>query len=73
MEVNLCFVMVCTSSMGPYIDGVNNSIGEIVDFMVNMKPPIKIRTGFCGYSDHSDNSTPTDVLGGLSASVTRVT
>ncbi|PKC69631.1 hypothetical protein RhiirA1_415372 [Rhizophagus irregularis] len=56
MDVDLCFVMDCTGSMGSYIEGVKNSIKKVVDYMANMEPAIRIRIGFCGYRDHCDGS-----------------
>jgi hypothetical protein len=54
MEVDLCIVMDCTSSMWCHIEGAKNSIRKIVDYMANMKPAIIVRPGFCGYRDHCD-------------------
>ncbi|GBB90864.1 hypothetical protein RclHR1_00180002 [Rhizophagus clarus] len=54
MEVDLCFVMDCTGSMGSYISGAKKSIERVVDCMANMEPAVKIRIGFCGYRDHCD-------------------
>ncbi|PKC02902.1 hypothetical protein RhiirA5_452856 [Rhizophagus irregularis] len=56
MEVDLCFVMDCTSSMGGHIKGAKNAIERVVEYMANMEPTIKIRVGFCGYRDHCDGS-----------------
>ncbi|RGB24067.1 hypothetical protein C1646_515501 [Rhizophagus diaphanus] len=56
MEVDLCFVMDCTGSMGGHIEGAKNSIKKVVEYMENMEPAIKIRVGFCGYRDHCDGS-----------------
>ncbi|RIA91784.1 hypothetical protein C1645_736820 [Glomus cerebriforme] len=55
MEVDLCFVMDCTSSMEGHIEGAKNSIKEVAEYMAKMEPAIKIRVGFCGYRDHCDN------------------
>ncbi|RIA91790.1 hypothetical protein C1645_101749 [Glomus cerebriforme] len=55
MEVDLCFVMDCTGSMGGHIEGAKNCIKEVAERMAKMEPAIKIRVGFCGYRDHCDN------------------
>ena len=54
MEVDLCFVMDCTSSMEDHIGGAKDCIIKVADYMVKMEPTIKIRVGFCGYRDHCD-------------------
>ncbi|CAB4378084.1 uncharacterized protein OCT59_012206 [Rhizophagus irregularis] len=55
MEVDLCFVMDCTGSMGEYIEGAKDAIEKVVEYMAKLEPAIKIRVGFCGYRDHCDN------------------
>ncbi|PKK67203.1 hypothetical protein RhiirC2_577068 [Rhizophagus irregularis] len=62
MEVDLCFVMDCTSSMASHIEGAKNSIKKIVDYMANMKPAIIVRVGFCGYRDHCDGSNRLQII-----------
>ncbi|CAB4446876.1 unnamed protein product [Rhizophagus irregularis] len=54
MEIDLCFVMDCTSSMGGHIKSAKDAIERVVEYMANMKPTIVVRVGFCGYRDHCD-------------------
>src|SRR2546421_12057579 len=54
MEVDLCFVMDCTGSMGSHIEAAKECILKVVDYMTNMRPKIKIWVSFCGYRDFCD-------------------
>ena len=52
MEVDLCFVMDCTGSMGPHINAAKSCILKVAKRMEEMNQSIKIRFGFCGYRDY---------------------
>jgi hypothetical protein len=56
MEVDLCFVMDCTSSMEDYIEGGKDCIVKVAECVGGMEPAVRIRVGFCGYRDHCDGS-----------------
>ncbi|CAG8589535.1 16163_t:CDS:1 [Funneliformis caledonium] len=56
MEVDLCFVMDCTGSMGSHINAAKDCILNVAKCMEKMKPSVKIRFGFCGYRDHCDGA-----------------
>ncbi|CAG8750835.1 5667_t:CDS:2, partial [Funneliformis mosseae] len=56
MEVDLCFVMDCTSSMGGHINAAKVCILNVAKHMEKMKPSVKIRFGFCGYRDYCDGA-----------------
>ncbi|CAG8519970.1 17858_t:CDS:1 [Funneliformis caledonium] len=54
MEVDLCFVMDCTGSMGSHINAAKACILKVANHMEKLKPSVKIRFSFCGYRDHCD-------------------
>ncbi|CAG8591641.1 8012_t:CDS:1 [Funneliformis caledonium] len=56
MEVDICYVMDCTSSMGSHINAVKACILKVENHMEKMKPSVKIRFGFCGYRDYCDGA-----------------
>ncbi len=56
MEVDLCFVLDCTSSMEPYIAAAKDSIIQVSEYVKYVIPNIKLRVGFCGYRDHCDGN-----------------
>jgi hypothetical protein len=56
MEVDLCFVMDCTSSMTSHIIGAKDCIMKVAECVEMMEPTVRIRVGFCGYRDHCDGS-----------------
>ncbi|PKK62842.1 hypothetical protein RhiirC2_638202, partial [Rhizophagus irregularis] len=52
--VDLCFVLDCTNSMGPYIDAARDCILQVINYIKHTNPSIELRVGFCGYRDHID-------------------
>ncbi|PKC67373.1 kinase-like protein [Rhizophagus irregularis] len=54
MKVDLCFVLDCTNSMGPYIDAARDCILQVINYIKHTNPSIELRVGFCGYRDHID-------------------
>jgi hypothetical protein len=52
MEVNLCFVLDCSGSMGPHITAAKDCILQVSNYVKHTNPSIKLRVGFCGYRDH---------------------
>ena len=54
MDVDLCFVMDCTSSMSGHIAGAKDCILKVTDEVKGMEKVKSIRFGFCGYRDHCD-------------------
>ena len=43
MEIDFCFVIECTSSMGSYIEAAKDCIKKVEDCMATMKPGVTIR------------------------------
>ncbi|RIA93303.1 kinase-like domain-containing protein [Glomus cerebriforme] len=56
MQVDLCFVLDCTGSMGRHIAAAKDCILQVVNYMERTNPSIKLWVGFCGYRDHCDSS-----------------
>jgi len=56
MQVDLCFVLDCTSSMSTYIASAKDCILQVVEYMKSTNPNIKLWVGFCGYRDHCDGA-----------------
>ncbi|GBB92415.1 hypothetical protein RclHR1_00200048 [Rhizophagus clarus] len=54
INVDLCFVLDCTGSMGDYIVAAKDCIQQVVEHMERTNPNIKLWIGFCGYRDHCD-------------------
>ncbi|CAK0865364.1 unnamed protein product [Prorocentrum cordatum] len=54
---DLLFVVDCTGSMGPYIEGVKTHIRSIARKLVERYPHLDLRLGFLGYRDLHDKST----------------
>ncbi|PKY56908.1 kinase-like protein [Rhizophagus irregularis] len=54
MKVDLCFVLDCTGSMGPFIAAARDCILQVTNFIKHTNPSIELRVGFCGYRDHTD-------------------
>ncbi|PKC16919.1 kinase-like protein [Rhizophagus irregularis] len=52
MEVDLCFVLDCSGSMGPHIAAAKDCILQVSNYVKHTNPSIKLRVGFCGYRDH---------------------
>src|ERR1044072_7057935 len=55
-EVDLCFVMDCTGSMGSYIEASKDCIKKVADCMATRRPGVTLRVGFCGYREHCDGA-----------------
>ena len=53
--VDVAFLMDCTGSMQPYINGTRDKIVEIMRLMPTINPEAKVRLGFVGYRDHCDS------------------
>ncbi|CAG8481464.1 10361_t:CDS:1 [Scutellospora calospora] len=54
MNVDLCFVLDCTSSMSCYIKAAKMHILSVIDYVNRNNSNIKLWIGFCGYRDHGD-------------------
>ncbi|CAG8638746.1 31736_t:CDS:1, partial [Racocetra persica] len=54
MNVDLCFVLDCTSSMGGHITAAKTHILKVANYVNNNNSNIKFWVGFCGYRDHND-------------------
>src|SRR6266496_901633 len=52
MEVDLCFTLDCTPSMGPHIAAAKDCILQVSNYIKHTNPSIELRVGFCGYRDH---------------------
>lgn len=53
--LKVCFIMDCTSSMGPWIDAAKNKINETLNLILGNHPSYKIYASFVGYRDVMDN------------------
>ncbi|KAF0340284.1 kinase-like protein [Gigaspora margarita] len=54
MNVDLCFVLDCTSSMDAHIEAAKEHILKVANYVSNYNSNIKFWVGFCGYRDHCD-------------------
>ncbi|KAF0430338.1 kinase-like protein [Gigaspora margarita] len=54
-EVDLCYVLDCTGSMGGHLAAAKDCILQVINHIKNTNPCLKIRVGFCGYRDYNDN------------------
>src|SRR4051812_40359557 len=54
IQVDLCFVLDCTGSMGSYITAAKECILQVVELM--KRANIELWVGFCGYRDHCDSN-----------------
>ncbi|RGB39928.1 kinase-like domain-containing protein [Rhizophagus diaphanus] len=54
MEVDLCFVLDCTGTMGSHISAAKDCILQVSNYVKHINPNIKLRVGFCGYRDHDN-------------------
>ena len=55
LNVDVAFMLDCTSSMGSYIAGAKNDIQNIVD-AITLSYENKIRVAFIAYRDHCDGA-----------------
>ncbi|KAF0496959.1 kinase-like protein [Gigaspora margarita] len=55
-DVDLCYVLDCTSSMSGHIAAAKDCILQVTKHIKDINPSIKIRVGFCGYRDHCDST-----------------
>jgi hypothetical protein len=63
MQVDLCFVLDCTGSMGHHIAAAKDCILQVTNYIKRTNPNIKLRVGFCGYRDHNDGLNRLKVFG----------
>ena len=61
LNVDIAFMVDCTSSMGPYIKEVKQNIREISKYMKE-KQQGEIRFAFVGYRDHNDGPRRIETL-----------
>ncbi|CAG8835384.1 27292_t:CDS:1, partial [Racocetra persica] len=54
MNVDLCFVLDCTSSMSDHIEAAKEHILKVASYIDSNNSNIEFWVGFCGYRDHSD-------------------
>ncbi|CAG8577451.1 15465_t:CDS:1 [Cetraspora pellucida] len=54
MNVDLCFVLDCTSSMLGHIQAAKDHILKVANYVNSNNSNIKFWVGFCGYRDHND-------------------
>ncbi|CAG8821231.1 5684_t:CDS:1, partial [Racocetra persica] len=54
MNLDLCFVLDCTSSMSPHIKATKEHILKVASYVNSYNSNIQFWVGFCGYRDHSD-------------------
>mmetsp|Transcript_23244 Transcript_23244/g.42313 ORF Transcript_23244/g.42313 Transcript_23244/m.42313 type:complete len:860 (-) Transcript_23244:1-2580(-) len=59
---DLLFMVDCTGSMGPYIEGVKNQIKSIVKRLRAQYPQLNLRIGFLGYRDLHDPNTQFEIF-----------
>ncbi|RHZ61857.1 hypothetical protein Glove_345g11 [Diversispora epigaea] len=55
MKVDLCYVLDCTGSMSSHIAAAKDCILQVMEYIKNTNPCIRVQVGFCGYRDHCDN------------------
>ncbi|RHZ65930.1 hypothetical protein Glove_310g22 [Diversispora epigaea] len=54
MKVDLCYVLDCTGSMSNHIAAAKDCILQVMEYINNTNPCIRVQFGFCGYRDHCD-------------------
>ncbi|KAF0450818.1 kinase-like protein [Gigaspora margarita] len=54
-NVDLCFVLDCTSSMDGHIKAAKGHILKVANYVNSYNSNIKFWIGFCGYRDHCDS------------------
>ena len=52
MQVDLCFLVDCTGSMGSYIEAVKNNVKQLRDDLVAQYKGCDIRFAFVRYTDY---------------------
>lgn len=52
MQVDLCFLVDCTGSMGSYIEAVKNNVKQLRDDLVKQYKGCDIRFAFVRYTDY---------------------
>lgn len=55
INVNVCFVMDCTASMGPWIHEAKTKMVKLIDTVHEQNPTARVRVGFVGYRDYGDD------------------
>lgn len=53
--LDVCFLVDCTGSMGPYIEEVKKRIKEVVAALQAAHGALDLRVGFVGYRDYQTN------------------
>jgi hypothetical protein len=53
-DLDLMFIMDCTSSMSSWISAAKNELKSIIEFVKNEHSNTKVRISFIGYRDHCD-------------------
>ncbi|CAG8838067.1 14208_t:CDS:1, partial [Racocetra persica] len=56
MNLDLCFVLDCTGSMGCHIEAAKEHILKVASYVKSNNSNVEFWVGFCGYHDHSDGS-----------------
>ncbi|CAG8782984.1 4058_t:CDS:2, partial [Cetraspora pellucida] len=56
MNLDICFVLDCTSSMFPYIKAAKEHILKVASYVNSNNSNIKLWVGFCGYRDYYNHS-----------------
>jgi len=54
VTVQVCFVMDCTGSMGPWIEQAKTHVADIMNGVSIQYPRARCRVGFVGYRDYGD-------------------
>lgn len=57
VQVDVCFVVDCTGSMGSHIEAVKNSVQELRDNLVKEYKACDLRFSFVRYTDYDQPST----------------
>ncbi|CAG8571420.1 13986_t:CDS:2 [Dentiscutata heterogama] len=55
MNVDICFVLDCTSSMIDHIKAAKEHISKVTSYVNNNNSNIEFWVGLCGYRDHCDD------------------
>ena len=55
-KVDICFMLDCTGSMGPYINEAKSVIHKIIDNLKIKFQNFELRVAFVGYRDHGDGA-----------------
>jgi uncharacterized protein YegL len=61
-QVDLCFLVDCTGSMGSYIEAVKNNVKQLRDDLVEQYKGCDIRFAFVRYTDYDVASNRTTFI-----------